>query len=198
MLVVLGASPLAGYGLDTVEAKVQRDGQLFDIDFSVRVNAPAHSVYALLTNYERLAEISPSTRESGWIDVDGEPALRVMIYSCVLIFCKRMVKLSRVTPLGNRSSRYQGIAEGSSFLVADELISVSVVDSKEAGKVDDGGDVSVVRYTARLNPRFRVPAIIRPWMIRLVLERDLRQTLANVESELSPEGLGSPANGYQR
>lgn len=163
-------------GTQTITASVARDGQQFDIEFNVSVAAPADDVFELLTQYENLVSLSPSTTKSEWVTIAGRRVLRVGIDACVLIFCKHMIKNSLVQPLAERKVRYRGVADGASFYVADETLSV-------ASQVD--GALSVVRYSARLQPKFHVPMVVRGWMIRLVLERDLHATLQNVERILN-------------
>ncbi len=162
---------------DAITADVSRDGKRFSIEFAVNIDAPASKVFALLTDYRNLAEISPSTTYSGWVKSD---LLRVEIRSCVLVFCKTMTKLSRVTQGGKGSVSYDGVKHVapfySSFSYSRERLSVT---DAEAGRG------AVVSYQADLETAFTVPVIVRAWMVRYVLIRDLKATLANVKTRIA-------------
>jgi len=156
---------------------VERVDGLFFIDFSMKLSVPVQELRHYLTDVEELARVSPTTIESSMITVDdaADPLLRIVLRPCVLIFCKRLVKVSHVheqSGAGSFSRRYVVEPGLSNFRKATETLDL----------IPDG-DGTRFRYQAELEPDFFVPSLIASWLIRRTLVEDLLITATTVEDE---------------
>lgn len=70
-------SSLWGYGAEGPRLQVSRSGELYRIDASFVVGAPAAAVWRCLTSYGKLAEILPSVEESRVLGREGDSAIRL-------------------------------------------------------------------------------------------------------------------------
>lgn len=153
----------AGQAASVQEIDVQRAGDAYTVRFDTRLDAPADAVWRAVTDLANLKELSPRTIESTVLaPVEGADArLRLVLRPCILIYCKRIVKVSEVR-FGDGEIRFSGIPELSDFSRAEERL-----------QVDRAGEGTRLRYTAELVPTFRAPPLIGPWLIRRALRGDL-------------------------
>jgi len=152
------------------------DGHFF-IDFSMKLSVPVQELRHYLVDVEELARVSPTTIESSMITIDDEadPLLRIVLRPCILIFCKRLVKVSHVheqSSSGSFSRRYIVEPDLSNFRKATETLDLVQI-----------GDGTSFRYQAELEPDFFVPSMIASWLIRRTLVEDLLITARTVEDE---------------
>jgi|GEM_PF-2503553 len=173
--------------LDAAEldyATVERDDDRFLIDFRMRLSVPIEQLRDYLADVEQLARVSPTTVESEMIKMDGnaKQLLRIVLKPCVLIFCKRLTKVSHIheqTQMQNFSRRYVVEQSLSDFRKATETL-----------ELERDGDGTFFRYRAELEPDFYVPSLIASWLIRRTLVEDLLLTATTVEGELIDDGRG--------
>jgi len=160
---------------DVQQAQVDRSGGGYRVYFEVVMRGAPGALMDMLTDYERLAALSPAVRD---IQVEaitpGEPGrIEVTLRPCVLmVFCKTMVKVSEVF-IDRDAGRieYDAVPGQGDFLEARERVSVSA----------EGDDHVRFSYRAELRPGFSVPPFIGPWLIRRQILNELRATSRNAE-----------------
>jgi hypothetical protein len=169
-LVALVAGQSA-YAATVLESDVTHAGNRYAVNFAFRVQAEAARVRELLLDYER-RPLADSVQELQLIELraDGSRRVRVVLRVCVLVFCQTMIKYAemQVTPDGSVLS--EGDPTGSDF----ELI-------RERWTLTPDGDGTRVRYQSELIPRFFIPPLIGPWLLKTRLLGELETTAERIE-----------------
>jgi len=175
-MLTLAAWPQAVPASDIVHTEVRHDNGVYVVDFTVSLAAQAERVRAVVTNYEALDQLSTTVKESRVLAVDGERVrLDLVLRPCVLlILCKKMRKVSDAVPIGHGTIRYRTVVSESDFAYADEQLTVRA-DPNHA-------DHTLVTYHAELVPKFFVPPLVGPWLIRKQITSDLVETAQRVEA----------------
>ena len=150
---------------------IEHDDNLYTVRFETLLNAPLQAVWRVLTDLEHLAELSPRAVESTLLAVTGDydARLQLVLRPCILIYCKRIVKVSEVR-IGEGEITYSAIPELSDFSRAEERLQLDWIENGTR-----------LRYTAELVPAFRAPPLIGPWLIRRMLRKELTAMGVRVE-----------------
>lgn len=194
--MALVLSPSVSPAAETLYAVVERDGDEYLVEFLVRLNAPVERVRALTDDYARFPTLSPTILESEVLArrEDGSVRLKVVLRPCVLMFCKRIAKTSEAARMPGGEVRYVADARESDFYAALEWLWV-LPDGRPAGRTAGRGDnpeaageglarepSTLVRYRAHLMPRFFVPPLIGPWLVRRQILHELSVVSERVEA----------------
>lgn len=182
MFTALALSPSVSPAAETVYAAVEREGDAYLVEFRVRLDAPADRVRAITADYERFPALSPTILESEVLERrgDGSLRIRVVLRPCVLVFCKRITKVSDAERMKGGEIRYVADSRASDFYAAIEWLWVQPDEPRPAGGSLPPRETTLVRYRAHLMPRFFVPPVIGPWLVR----RQILQELAVVSERL--------------
>lgn len=176
-LALLGCS--GAFGGQVSFATVTRDATRFHIDFEVQVVAPVDKMKQLVGDLRNLAQLSPSTREARLLspgeapNTESVPWAWVILRPCVLVFCKTLKKVSRVSEGASGQTRYEAIASLSSFRSASEELVLT-----------GNATHTRLRYRAMLEPDFFVPPVIGPWLVRRVIVREMLTAAERAEAQL--------------
>ncbi len=177
LLGVLTAAPVVAE--QVTSASVVRSDGTFSIDFSVRIDAPVADVSRLIGDIRNLALLSPSTQSSETlqpgegINTGDRAWVHVVIRPCVLIFCKKLTKVSRVMPVSAGVTRYEAIAAHSNFESATEVLTLKA-----------SGSATELTYEARLVPAFFVPPVIGSWLVRRVIIAEISEAARRAEQQI--------------
>lgn len=185
IVVCLWVGLVAGAGAAQVEsAKVERDGAYYHVDFAVTLEGRVDRLRRLLTDYERLQELSTTMVESRLLRgrSGADARIEVVLRPCVLIvFCKTLTKVSDSTvEAGGERIRYDAVPGRGDFETASESIVMKQLSRAGAPAIH-------LRYTAVLRPAFSVPAFVGPWLIRRAILSDLEETSRRVEQRLGED-----------
>ena len=163
--------PGAGLAGRIEEVHIEHDDNLYTVRFETLLEAPLEAVWRVLTDLDYVAELSPRALESTVLAATGDydARLRLLLRPCILIYCKRIVKVSEVR-IGEGEITYSAIPEASDFSRAEERL-----------QVDRVGNGTRLRYSAELVPAFRAPPLIGPWLIRRMLRKELTAMGKRVE-----------------
>ncbi len=175
LLLVLAFNGPATIAAELEYASVVRADTQFLIDFRLKLQVTKAQAQDYFTDYAALARMSPTTQESGLVDDpdSDKDLLRVVLKPCVLVFCKKLVKVSEVYEIKTDTEflrRFEVRPELSDFRQATETLTFE--------SSDDG---TLFVYNATLEPAFYVPGFIASWLIRRTLIDDLLQTGRAVE-----------------
>ncbi|MDH3639481.1 MAG: hypothetical protein OES09_13630 [Gammaproteobacteria bacterium] len=114
--------------------------------------------------------------------------VKLLLRPCVwVVFCKNLRKVSVVYEDGSEIV-YHADPSVSDFLEARERLLVEDDSTRPSS--------TLLTYRARLIPKFVVPPLIGPWLIKRQIMRDLRITSGRVEFLAAPVGH-DPAAGLQ-
>jgi hypothetical protein len=148
------------------------DGR-YRVSFEARLAAEAGAVRALLFDYAHLDRLSPTVVASRLVpDPAGRGLGRLHLTqrACVLLFCRRLQRTMQVERGADGDTLTLVDGEENDFREAHERWQV----------VADGG-AARVRFDAEYVPRFYVPPLVGPWLVRRHVLAALEDTAANAE-----------------
>ena len=145
----------------------------YAVNFDVRLAAPPERLKRYLTDYANYASYFDSIRESRVLGRTRDGALRVhlRLYSCVLFFCRSATVVKDVTerPDGTITARIE--PDLSDFREATEHWRI----------VPDRGQTRLL-YQAQLVPKFYVPPLVGPWLLKRHIRRTLEYSAVKLET----------------
>ena len=159
-----------------VSTAVTHEGRRYRVDFDVLLDAPAARLWPQLIDYEQLARLSERVVEIRVLSARHEP-LRVFIAlrPCVLIFCRTIRRTVDVRP----------IEHGHILSLADPQRG-DFRYSLERWQLAPQGRRTRLRYQGEVEPRFFVPPLIGPWLIKRVVREELETTARKLEALAKP------------
>lgn len=171
MLLGLIPAPAGAYTVEHAEVH-HRQGD-YSISFAVRLEAGAEQVRALITDYDHLDRLSPAIVASKLIETlpDGARRVRVDMHACVLkLLCRNLLRIEDTRIDTNGDIVTVGVDGQGDFL-------------RTAGRwrIVTDGPGSHLYYESALTPRFFVPPLVGPYLIRRALLRELEATAARLE-----------------
>lgn len=156
VVIALALSPPAS-AIEIVKSSVEvKDGRYVMLGESI-ITAPRDFVFDVLADYDNFHKLASGVAESYYLPPgeNGEVRGYVRVESCVLIFCRALVKVERVDLQPPAKIVTVVEPEGSDFKFYTTYWTLEAV---EAG--------TRVIYRAELVPDFWIPPIIGPWAIR--------------------------------
>lgn len=176
MLLCAWVAAPSAWAAQIVSANVTKNGRVFDVDFVVLIEAPRDRILAIVTDYARLSELSPTVVDSRMISGSrgGRARVEVILRPCVwVVICRTLRKVT------DASVSADGV-------VHDTVAAISDFDhARETLAIFAHGSGSRVVYRGSLAPKFFVPPLIGTWLIRNEILRDLRVTSRRVEARAS-------------
>lgn len=175
VLTVSFAASAFAYEIEALDV-THNDGH-YTVNFSVRLAAPPDKVRALSTDYANLAQLSDLVAESRVLAISGNTTrLKLVLRACVLFFCKSVSRVEDVVAEANGDITTRALPEQSDFRLATERWRI----------LPEGNGTRFI-YRAEVEPDFFVPPIIGPFVMRRVMERELRESAVRFE-----QLIGSP------
>lgn len=159
-----------------LETDVSHNDNVYRIRFAVIIDAPLERVRAVMTDFAQLTKLTDTLLESEVLSRSpGKQRIRVVFRTCVLFFCKKMRKTEDVETLSNGDIVTVAVPAESDF------------DRAEARwhLVGEAGSTRV-EYDAEMEPRFFVPPLIGPALVKSKIRRELVATAANIERLAQP------------
>jgi hypothetical protein len=101
----------------------------------------------------------------------GEPRVRVVVRACALFLCRTVNKVNDVTQLPSGDLRTRNVPALSDF-----------TEGEETWQLRPEGGATRLRYQANMVPKFFVPPVIGPLVIKAVIRRELRESARRVEA----------------
>ncbi len=163
-----------GLGAEILDVEIEHDGARYRLVSTTHFDAPQQDVFDTLTDYDQLARISETIKESHYLSPaeDGQQLVFTRLGACVLFYCKTIVKVERLeldTPCRIVTT---AIPERSNVLFSrSEWLFTTE---------KDGG--TIVVYQLEFEPGFWVPPIIGPLIIRNLLIKDGASAVQEIEA----------------
>ncbi len=156
-----------------VRTDVAHHDSRYTIAFEVLLDAERTAVARLLQDYARLQRLSPTVTDSRILGHGntGEPRVQVIVRACALVFCKTVNKVSDIAQLPGGDLRTRNVPELSDFTEGEEI-----------WQLQAEGRATRLRYEASMVPKFFVPPLIGPLVIKAVIRRELRESAQRVEA----------------
>lgn len=163
----------------------------YAIDLRVRLDVPAAVAYAVFADLDDLTAVNTDVREARVVGrgPGGAIDLYSRISACILWYCRSLRETQRMT--------FERRADGGE---------VAAVVLPRGGDLRAGqahwtfsatGGRTVLVMTADVEPAFRVPPLIGPWLIERWLRRETERTAANLERLAAARSIAS-ASGDRR
>lgn len=171
LVLLLAALPAAPMDVETVEFSDSDGGYV--LTMSARLDASVDRVFAVLTDYGRLAELHETIIESRVLGepADGQTDVFTRIRGCVMLFCRELERTERVT---TRPPVY-----------------VEAVVLPQTGDFDAGivrwdlrglpGGRTHVDYVAEIQPRFWVPPLVGKRLLSGAMRKTTGELFVAVE-----------------
>lgn len=136
------------------------------------LDASASEAWAVLADPDALSKLNDAIHQIDYSDSPDKQASRraaSVIRLCVLFFCKH---LNQTQDLYQRPNHLQAkvIPELSDFHYG-----------YGDWKIADKGGLAQLTFTAALEPKFWIPPLIGPWVIRRKLAKEAEVTMENIE-----------------
>ena len=168
---LLLSGPLPAYTLD--DTSIQHSAGVYTVAFDMRLDADAAQVRALMTDYDRLNRLSDIVIHSRVLDVmpDGGKRIQLDMHACVWIFCRTLRRVQDVTALENGELTTRVLPERSDFSQA-----------VERWRIDPTPGGTRIRYDAQLAPKFFVPPLLGPYLMKQAIRRELLSAAQHLEA----------------
>jgi len=166
------ASPAHAAEIRSVD--FEHDGNRYRLVSDTRFDAKPENIFAVLTDYDHIAQISETIKESRYLDPgdDGQALVFTRIGSCVLFFCKTVEKVERVESIRPTYIQTTAIPERSNVRYSKSEWILS------EGK---GGGTEVI-YRVEFEPDFWVPPLVGPLLIKRALIEEGRTAVQQIEA----------------
>lgn len=179
LLLSLSSASAARFGA----LVVARSGAAYTIAFEAVVDAPSRRVFAVLSDYARLGELSPAIVSVRVVPAPGGRGVRVrsVLKSCIWLFCRSVVEVQDVVQPDERTVVGRIVPGQGDFRSGWTIWRVAAL-----------GGRTRLRYDASFVPDFWVPPFIGRWAIERSLRADFEASMPALERLANqPRGLDS-------
>lgn len=173
LLLLLVQQPLA-LGAEIVDIEVNRDGRRYELVSTTHFDANPQQVFAVLIDYDELSRISPTIKESRFVESsnDGPAVVYSRVRACVFFYCKTVEKFEQLEFKKPTYIQTTAIPERSDVVYSQSEWSL---------EADRNGGTTVV-YRLEFEPDFWVPPLIGPMVIKRVLIEDGANAVDQIEA----------------
>jgi Polyketide cyclase / dehydrase and lipid transport len=166
---------------DVKTLRVFRDQDTYHIIFDAIVDAPAHKVYRLLSDYAHLDRLSPTIIA---ITVQPTPQgtgerVRSVLRSCVLVFCREVVEVEDVTQSDGKTIAAEIVPGEGDFQGGYTL-----------WRIQAAGSRTRLHYEATRTPAFWVPRLVGSQMIEATMRNQFAASVARLERAINERAAG--------
>jgi len=157
---------------DLQEVVVDRKDGVYSMYARVRFDATLEQLYEVLLDWDLSTQFSSIVVESRNVEPDeqGRPQYYSRIRTCVAFFCRSFERNGHVETVPNEWIRAAADPERSDFHL-----------SNESWKFVDADDGAVVVYELEFKPKFWVPPVIGPYLVKRKLKKDGPDALLRIE-----------------
>lgn len=166
----LAAAPAGAAEVERLE--LTRDGPTYRLDSRFRLDVAPEAAWRVLTDYEGLPALNPSIRKTKVPAIDGPARHRLYarVRLCAYVFCKTLDQVQWMT------QRRPGLLEAE-------------IDPKESDfeqgsarwELTPEPTGSRLALAIEVRPRFWVPPVVGPWLIREALRVQAQRTAEGLE-----------------
>lgn len=171
-VVVALVSALPAFAADLRDVRVERDGELYQMRSEVYFAVERVALYEVFRDWNLSPQFSSWVVEARNLEPDdtGRPGFYIRNHGCMLFICKTLVREGYVADRPYEVIRASADAERSDFSI-----------SNETWRFESEGDGTLVVYELDMEPKFWVPPVIGPWVIKRKLRNDGRDALDRIE-----------------
>ena len=168
-LLVLSLPAMAA---DLQKVVVDRKDGVYSMQSRVRFDATPEQLYEVLLDWDLSTQFSSIVVESRNVEADelGRPQYYSRIRICIAFFCKSFERSGHLETSPNEWIRAVADPERSDFYLSNE--SWEFVDAEVGAIVD---------YKLEFQPKFWVPPVIGPYLVKRKLKTDGPDALLRIE-----------------
>ena len=180
LLLWLASLPVSA--ADTERAEISFQGRTYQYTFIARLKGEASAVHAVVTDFDRMKRINDDIVESRVLHRydNGELKRLLKMRHCILLFCFDMDFVERVRESpGHLTTTI--VPEESTFF-----------DGTANWQIEALGDGHTrISVSARQTPRFWIPPVLGPMLLKRVFMKEVAETCANIERIVNAGTHGS-------
>jgi len=170
---------------------VAQTGRRYTIEMRVHLDVPAHAAYRVFANLDNLRKLNSDVQEARVVG-RGPPGT-VDLYSrirvCVLWLCRALRETQRMT--------FVSSSDGGEVYARVLPLGGDLREGYAQWTFRRAGAGTRLEMTAQLEPAFRVPPLIGPWLVKRWLRGQVELTAANLE-RLARAGSEAISSGARR
>lgn len=163
----------AGYSAELRSVKVDRVDGVYRMQSEIWLDASLDATYAVFLDWDVSQEFSSTIIDSRDLEADesGLPGFYIKHRGCVLFFCTSFERRGHVEHEATTWIRATANPDESDFHLSNEYWSFS-----------EDGEGTVVSYDLEFKPKFWVPPLIGPYMIKRKLANDGGGAIDRIEA----------------
>ena len=146
---------------------------MYFVTADMQVTAPRDMVFSMLADYEGLDNLSSRFKESRVLEpaADGAQRIYTRVEGCVWFFCRSISRYAQLTLLPPGEIRAEVEPEGSDLYLG-----------RERWLLEHSGAGTRIIYTHELDPKFWVPPLIGPYVLKRTLRGDALAVAERMEA----------------
>lgn len=184
-LALLCALALSASAAVQEQADIRFHGRTYGYTFVALLDGPADAVRAVITDFDRQYRVNDNIRESRVLEryANGESKRRLLLRHCILVFCFDLDFVEHVRVSADEIVTTIIPAE-STFTDGVARWHIQTVDATHTR----------ISVTAEQTPRFWIPPVIGPIMLKHVFMTEVAETCANIERLAQAEHAAAAAS----
>ncbi len=157
---------------ETERAEISFEGRTYQYIFIARMRGDINAVHAVVTDYNHMQRINDDIVESRVLARydNGELKRLLRLRHCILVFCFDMDFVERVRESPGHIITIV-VPEESTFLDGTANWQLEALD----------GGYTRISVSARQTPRFWIPPVLGPMILKRVFMQEVAETCANIE-----------------
>ena len=154
LLLLFTHSSLAA---EMLQMELWEEDNVYHLRSASIINAPPELIISTLLDYNNFYRLSGGIKETRYLDPDpdGVPVALTVVESCVLFFCKQLIKTERVLHPSNNEIILEADPTRSDFKFMRSRWSVTEM-----------GGSTVLSYDMDMQADFWIPPLIGAWAIK--------------------------------
>jgi hypothetical protein len=172
LVALLCCLPLSAAAAELQKVNVERKDGVFHLRSEALFDADQQALFEVFADWDLSTQFSSIVVESRNVeaDEDGRPRFYSRMLICVTFFCKSFERNGHVELQPPDRIRAVADPDSSDFHV-----------SEESWLLSDADPATRVVYELRVKPKFWVPPVIGPFLIKRKLERDAGDALQRMD-----------------
>jgi len=155
-------------------AAVQYNNGVYALSFEAILAAPQTDIFRIVTDYNRLSRLSDMIDNSALLTNPGHiPAKRrIKMHACILFYCRQVTVVEIVNEYDMNTVIAMIVPSESDFATGESHWRVIAL----------GQHATQLSLTSQLRPKFWIPPVIGPWLIKKKMLRELSVMVDRLES----------------
>ena len=153
------------YAGEIKSATVQYQNGIYSISFEAILAAPQADIFRIVTDYNRLSRLNDMIDTSSLLTQPGHlPAKRkIIIHTCILFYCRQATLVETVNEYNMNTVIAMVVPTESDFEFGESNWQVISLNEQ----------ATQLSLTSQLQPKFWIPPVIGPWLIKKKMIREL-------------------------